>query len=457
MTISLDGYYDRFDAADHYDRHLFRATAGGSTLQAAELNEIQSALIDRVDRIGDAALGNVAVVSGCGVSVNASSGLCTCASGQVYVSGAVRSVASHQMVIAKTGSVSVGVYVSEAVVTEAEDAGLLDPAIDATNYQEPGAARLRVTLAWGYAGDGQSGTFVALASVSNAVVTGYAVDNLGGETVANRALTLQGDIDTVISAAGLTPSYGLLTQLRDAIRLLGNPELPMAALDFPTVATATNRLAITKAAVVGKGGRISFAAGTRIALAEEAVAGATGRMRMWTTASFSADLTAANTDYYLRASIVDGIFTPRVVTGADSDAAGDGGGDSSVFDVLLAKIETGALASEPTVTPLANAARLFATHDVSLTPSDYTHYAPAWDCGITGSLDLDWARTPKIANISGHVGTMVAGSGVTIEGVANQVKYTEETRYALSGEVWTDWSGGGSYNFYGFMRLIAMA
>jgi len=50
MTIALPGYYNRFDAADRYDELLFRA---GKGLQSAELNEVQSTLVDRLKRIAD--------------------------------------------------------------------------------------------------------------------------------------------------------------------------------------------------------------------------------------------------------------------------------------------------------------------------------------------------------------------------------------------------------------------
>ena len=49
--MTLQGYYNRFDATDRYDELLFRASKG---LQSAELNEVQSTLIDRLTRIANA-------------------------------------------------------------------------------------------------------------------------------------------------------------------------------------------------------------------------------------------------------------------------------------------------------------------------------------------------------------------------------------------------------------------
>ena len=43
--MTLPAYYNRFDATLRYDELLFRASKG---LQSAELNEVQSTLVDRL-------------------------------------------------------------------------------------------------------------------------------------------------------------------------------------------------------------------------------------------------------------------------------------------------------------------------------------------------------------------------------------------------------------------------
>lgn len=167
MATMPTTYYDRFDRADNYDKSLFLA---GRVLQSAELNEVQSEVHDRVQRIADAILKEGDIISGASISVNLSTGLCSCASGAIYLSGSVRGVPSKTLSIATTGTVAVGVYLTESVVTELEDSGLRDPAVGVRNFQEPGAARLQITPEWGFSGSGHSGEFYPVWTVINGVV-----------------------------------------------------------------------------------------------------------------------------------------------------------------------------------------------------------------------------------------------------------------------------------------------
>lgn len=167
MATMPTTYYDRFDRADNYDKSLFLA---GRVLQSAELNEVQSEVHDRVQRIADAIMKEGDIISGASISVNIATGLCSCASGAIYLSGSVRGVPSKTLSISTTSTVAVGVYLTESVVTELEDSGLRDPAVGVRNYQEPGAARLQITPEWGFSGSGQSGEFYPVWTVLNGVV-----------------------------------------------------------------------------------------------------------------------------------------------------------------------------------------------------------------------------------------------------------------------------------------------
>ncbi len=167
MTIELPQYYDRFDRDEYYDRHLFFA---GRVLQAAELNELQSASMDRLQQVTDALFADGDVVSGAEVVVNATTGACACGSGAIYLRGAVRGVPPGQLTIATTGRVVIGIYLQESVVTELQDPSLRDPAISVRNYQEPGAARLRIEPVWGYADDGQTGAFFPIYQVEDGLL-----------------------------------------------------------------------------------------------------------------------------------------------------------------------------------------------------------------------------------------------------------------------------------------------
>lgn len=162
MPSMPTGYYNRFTSSDNYDEHLFRA---GKVLQSAELNEIQSQLGYRIRSIGDTLFKDGAVIKNAQIVVDAESGTTILESGAVYLRGAVRGVAPKTITIPTTGTVSVGIYLVDTVVTELEDAALRDPAVGVRNYQEPGAARLMVETEWGYAGDGGQGDFYPVYTV----------------------------------------------------------------------------------------------------------------------------------------------------------------------------------------------------------------------------------------------------------------------------------------------------
>jgi hypothetical protein len=167
MTITLPGYYNRFDADDNYDEILFRA---GKGLQSAELNEIQSTQLERLKRIADVLFKDGAVMRDAEIAVNASTGLVNLGDGAVYIQGAVREVADASFTISTSGLVQIGVRLVVAEITEQEDATLRDPAVGTRNYQEPGAGRKRVTTTWGWSGDGGDGDFYAVYTVNNGVI-----------------------------------------------------------------------------------------------------------------------------------------------------------------------------------------------------------------------------------------------------------------------------------------------
>ena len=153
--MTLPGYFNRFDAGDHYDELLFRASKG---LQSAELNEIQHTQIDRLKRIADKVFRDGQVLQGVDPIIDIPGGTITCPDATVYVRGAMREVAGDIITIPMVGLVRVGVFLLSEEITEDDEATLRDPAPNTRNYNEPGAGRLRVTSAWGREGFG-SGEF----------------------------------------------------------------------------------------------------------------------------------------------------------------------------------------------------------------------------------------------------------------------------------------------------------
>lgn len=172
--MPLTGYYNRFDAADRYDELLFRA---GKGLQSAELNEIQSTVIDRLKRIADAVFKDGAVISGTPPTISGAN--VSCPLSLIYLRGAVREVAARSFTIPTTGLVRIGVYLLDEEITELQDATLRDPALNTRNYNEPGAGRLRTTATWGREGDGGTGVFYPVYTVIDGTLLNQGGGNVG--------------------------------------------------------------------------------------------------------------------------------------------------------------------------------------------------------------------------------------------------------------------------------------
>lgn len=164
MPVMPDNYYDRFDAEKNYEKILYRA---GYTLQSAELNEQQSMAARRLRDVADALFKDGDVIRDASVLVDPVSGLVRAAAGAVYLRGAVRGVVPAEFTIPTSGTVAIGVRLTESVVSELDDPSLYNPAIGSRGEGEPGAWRLRVQTTWGWDGDGGEGEFFAVYTVDN--------------------------------------------------------------------------------------------------------------------------------------------------------------------------------------------------------------------------------------------------------------------------------------------------
>lgn len=164
MTIDLDDYYNRFDPAKKFEKHLIRAGRG---VQSAEINEIQDNLLTRQKRLGDVLLSDGDIISDCQCVVDHITGAVQLEAGSLYITGAVRDVPAAAFTVAVNTVVVIGIRLTETVITELEDPTLRDPATGTRNYDEPGAARLRLSIAWGYEGDGGTGAFFPVYTVEN--------------------------------------------------------------------------------------------------------------------------------------------------------------------------------------------------------------------------------------------------------------------------------------------------
>lgn len=150
IPVTLPQYFNRFDPGDLFEELLFRPRG----LQSAELNEIQSLFLDRLQRIADTIYSDGAVVSGTEPLVDSLTGAVTCPASAIYVEGAIRLVPERSFTIPTTGLVQIGVHLNVEQITELEDPSLRDPATGTKNFNEPGAGRLRVTPGWAHSGEG---------------------------------------------------------------------------------------------------------------------------------------------------------------------------------------------------------------------------------------------------------------------------------------------------------------
>ena len=162
-TIPLAGFYDRVldgsQAGKNYDRPLFVA---GRIFQSAEANEIVSASQARLKDIADSLFkdGDISRDARCILEVdpqNPAMSKVTLEAGAIYLAGAMRGVAPGSFSITNVGTVVIGVWMIQNIVTSADDAGLLDPASGTRGYNEPGAERLQIVPMWGWQGDGTTG------------------------------------------------------------------------------------------------------------------------------------------------------------------------------------------------------------------------------------------------------------------------------------------------------------
>jgi len=167
-NIQLGRYYSRFsqytEYAD-YKKLLFRA---GDALQSAEVNEIQDTLHAETTTFANKFLANGEMLEGGDVLVTRSNktetdGIITydfkyaCNSGVAYVSTYFLNIPALDLFMNNTEQVdangSLGIIVKYEEVTDSEDITLRDPAIETRNYQQPGAARLKVTGKWSLESD----------------------------------------------------------------------------------------------------------------------------------------------------------------------------------------------------------------------------------------------------------------------------------------------------------------
>lgn len=228
--------YNRFDPADNVERIDFRAD---EILQSAELNELQSIAAHRIKSVSDAIFKNGDLIRDAGIRVSPE-GVCHISSGAIYLRGTVRGVPDATLTIPLVGTVVIGIYLTEHIVSELDDPKWLNPAVGSRGYGEPGAMRALLDPAWGIADDGTLGEFSAVYYVDDGVVrpkepppnldavsqalARYDRDSTGGAYVVSGFAVgalgyTEADVQTYSLAEGRAYVEGRLVVLQSARRL----------------------------------------------------------------------------------------------------------------------------------------------------------------------------------------------------------------------------------------------
>ncbi|MGE8942704.1 DUF4815 domain-containing protein [Leptospira interrogans] len=166
----VSGAWDRAPANPNWARVVVREDRLG---QAAEINEAQTIIERRTQRVGNMVAKDGDRVDGAGIAIvrddeESETGTIFLTAGSIYVRGDVRPIAAVSMTeVDLTGDIIVGVRLSATVVTEDEDVTLLglEPGTEAEG--EPGAARVIETIAWALSDDDGEGDFFSVYLVRN--------------------------------------------------------------------------------------------------------------------------------------------------------------------------------------------------------------------------------------------------------------------------------------------------
>lgn len=139
-------YYNKFDPAKLY--YEVRALAG-MVEQSREDNEIQAILKYIVRSLGDTLYKNGSLVSGGALSRSASnSNVMSLQDSKVWYNGIVHPVAAATITLTGSGTETIGILITDSIVTPTDDVDLKDPALGYANYGQPGANRLKTVASW---------------------------------------------------------------------------------------------------------------------------------------------------------------------------------------------------------------------------------------------------------------------------------------------------------------------
>lgn len=172
LLVNNPDYHNRFDPKKNWDRI---AHISGRPIQAAEANELQHILEEKIRALGYAQYVDGTVIEGCEIALDKEIRVARMTGGRIFVGGLVREVQSASLNIPDAETVQVGIWLKSRNVTAAEDATLLNPAVNTPMYRMEGGSRIVTTAEWGLNLDGLSRPFYPLYTVSGGEIVSQIV------------------------------------------------------------------------------------------------------------------------------------------------------------------------------------------------------------------------------------------------------------------------------------------
>ena len=155
--IKRQGYSDRFDRSSR--RFALAFPDAAQFLQSDELDGMQSLQDDKLQRVAEHVLQDgrkvtsgdpvIAAIAGDDIYVDV-----RLPRASISIAGLVHDVAEARFALPRDGDVSLGVRVTETLQDSVSDIGLRGRLPGTEAFMEPGAARIRLDVAWGHSADG---------------------------------------------------------------------------------------------------------------------------------------------------------------------------------------------------------------------------------------------------------------------------------------------------------------
>jgi hypothetical protein len=152
-SVRFSDYYNSHLPGDLVEAVFFRANR---PVQSREFNELQSVLSSRMDGIAYAMYKDGSIVSGAEILIlrdDPSLANIELKDGKIFVRASVYDVPGEKLTIPFDTRVAVGLRFRTYEVNEMDNASLLNPAVGADTFGEPGAGRLMSEFHWGWSAD----------------------------------------------------------------------------------------------------------------------------------------------------------------------------------------------------------------------------------------------------------------------------------------------------------------